>query len=326
MTITDKAHPFIIDTDLSFDDYVALLFLLLHPEVDVRAITIANGVVHVKPGVNNTGRLLRLVGREAIPFAGGPESALSGQRAFPNSWRMLLDYGIRLFLPWLSLPASTLSAAELICQQCLNSDKPITFVALAPLTNLALALRAKPEIASHIERIVISGGAFNVKGTIHAEVPENPNEVAEWNHYIDVEAAQQIYASGIPITLVPLDVTNVDGPQPLIFSRDAVQKLRKATHSRASRMMTDLIHYWGMSVAQYNAVPVWDAAVVALAVDPTLGTNWRDLAIRIESEPEALAGRTVIESGKPANARVCFGGDQARFEDAYLSIARDAWR
>jgi inosine-uridine nucleoside N-ribohydrolase len=108
----------------------------------------------------------------------------------------------------------------------------------------------------------------------------------------------------------------------LVFSRDAVKNLRKAAHSRAARVMVRLIHYWEMTVSQYSATPVWDAAVAALVADPSIGTDWRDLAIRIETEPEALAGQTVIESGKPANARVCFGGDQARFENAYLSVAR----
>jgi inosine-uridine nucleoside N-ribohydrolase len=327
MASIDKVRrSVIIDSDLSFDDYVALLFLLLHPEIDVRAITVVNGVAHVRPGVDNVGRVLTLVGRRDIPFAGGPDVALSVQRAFPDSWRKMMDYGIRLVLPWGSLPRPTLSAAELICQQCMASEKPVTFVALGPLTNLALALRAEPKLASHIESIVISGGAFNVKGTIHADLPDNPNEVAEWNHYIDIEAAQQIYASGIPIVLVPLDATHVTGPRPLVFSRETVKNLRKVAHGRVARVMVRLIHIWGMMAPQYPATPVWDGAVAALVADPSIGTDWRDLAIRIETEPEALAGQTVIESGKPANARVCFGGDQARFENAYLSIARQAER
>jgi inosine-uridine nucleoside N-ribohydrolase len=323
LTPIDKVRrPVIIDTDLSFDDYVALLYLLQHVEIDVRAITVVNGVVHVGPGVENAGRLLTLVGRRDIPVAGGPDGALSGQRAFPGSWRSILDYGIRLMLPWSSAPASSLSAAELICQQCLASDKPVTFVALGPLTNLALALRSEPKLASRIESIIISGGAFNVTGPIHTDLPDNPNQVAEWNLYVDIEAADEVFKSGVPIVLVPLDVTHVTGPQPLVFSRDGVKRLRKAAHGRASRLMVRLIHFWGMSVSQFPAIPVWDAAVAALVTDPAIGTHWRDLAIRIELEPEAMAGQTVIEDGKPANARVCFGGDQAAFEAAYLSIAR----
>jgi pyrimidine-specific ribonucleoside hydrolase len=319
-------RPVIIDTDLSFDDFVALLYLLQHPEIDIRAITVVNGVAHVGPGVKNASRLLRLVGQSEIPVAGGPEEALSGQHTFPEGWRKMMDYGIRLMLPWGSKPVSTLSATELICQQCLASEQPVTFVALGPLTNLALALRAEPRLASCIEKIVISGGAFNVKGPIHTDLPDNPNDVAEWNLYIDTEAAALVFKSGIPIELIPLDVTHVTGPQPLVFGRKAVKQLRKAARSRASRMMVQLIHFWEMAVTQYPATPVWDAAVAALVVDPSIGTDWRELSIRIESEPEAVAGQTIIESDKPANARVCFGGDQAAFEQAYLEIARTIGR
>ncbi len=317
-------RPVIIDTDLSFDDYVALLYLLLHPEIDVRALTVVNGVAHVGSGVKNASRLLKLVKHADIPVAGGPEKALSGQRAFPESWRKMLDYGIRLMLPWNSSSVSTFSAAELICQQCLASDQPVTFVAFGPLTNLALALRAEPNLTGYIERIVISGGAFNVNGPIHNDLPDNPNDVAEWNLYIDTEAADLVFKSGIPIELVPLDVTHVTGPQPLVFSRAAVRQLRQAAHSRAAGLMVRLIHFWELAVPQYPAIPVWDAAVAALVVDSSIGTDWRELAIRIASEPEALAGQTLIESDQPANARVCFGGDQAAFEKAYLEIVRAA--
>lgn len=325
MTTVDKVRrPVIVDTDLSFDDYVALLYLLQHPAIDVRAVTIVNGVAHVGLGVGNAGRLLALVGRRDIPVGGGPDGALSGQRAFPGGWRNIMDYGIRLLLPWVSTPAPALSAPELICQQCLASDKPVAFVALGPLTNLALALRAEPNLARQIDTIYISGGAFNVPGSIHSDLSDNPNRVAEWNLYLDAEAADQVFKSGIPIVLVPLDVTHVTGPQPLVFSRDGVKRMRDSARGPASRLMARLIRWWQMSATQYPSIPVWDAAVAALVVDPTIGTDWRDLAIRVEIEPEAVAGQTIIDGGKPANARVCFGGDQGAFEAAYLSIVRGA--
>jgi len=84
-------------------------------------------------------------------------------------------------------------------------------VALGPLTNLALALRADAALASRIEMIYISGGAINVPGMIHADVPANPNRVAEWNLYLDPEAADQVFKTGIRIALIPMDVTHVNG-------------------------------------------------------------------------------------------------------------------
>jgi inosine-uridine nucleoside N-ribohydrolase len=99
MCCATDSRPVIVDTDLSTDDYVALLYLLRHPAIDVRAITVANGIVHVKWGVENARRLLALVGRTDIPVAGGPEKPLAGQHAFPASWRIFLDVVPRLMFP-----------------------------------------------------------------------------------------------------------------------------------------------------------------------------------------------------------------------------------
>lgn len=320
----DRIHrPVIVDTDLSFDDYVALLYLLQHPAIDVRAITVVNGVVHVKPGVENARRLLALVGRTDIPVAGGPDGPLTDRHAFPGRWRTLLDYGPRLLLPRTCAIVPGPSAPELICQQSLAGDDPITLVMLGPLTNLARALRSDPSLASRIEMVYVSGGAIDVPGTIHANVPSNPNRVAEWNIYLDVGAADLVFRAGIPITLVPLDVTHVTGPQPLLFSRDCVRRLRLSARGRTSRLMVRLISWWQSIVPQYAATPVWDAAVAAVVADPAVGTEWRHLAIRVATQPEDVAGRTVVEAVGRPNVQVCLGGDQTALEASYLAVARD---
>lgn len=316
-------RPVIVDTDLSSDDYVALLYLLQHPETDVRAITVVNGVVHVKPGVENARRLLALLGRTDIPVAGGPDGPLAGQHAFPGRWRTLLDFGPRLLLPRVRAIPPGPSAPELMHQQCLASDRPITFVMLGPLTNLAHALRSDPSLADRIEMIYISGGAIGVPGTIHANVPSNPNRVAEWNIYLDVEAADLVFKAGIPITLVPLDATHVTGPQPLLFSRDCVRRLRLSARGRTSRLMVRLIGWWQSIAPQYAATPVWDAAVAAVVADSAVGTDWRHLAIRVATQPEDVAGQTIVEAHRPPNVQVCLGGDQTALEAAYLAVARD---
>jgi inosine-uridine nucleoside N-ribohydrolase len=321
-SIDKLPRPIIIYTDLSFDDYVAILYLLQHPNIEVRAITVVNGVVHVKPGTENARRLVALTGHPEIPVAGGPDAPMTGQHAFPGLWRTILDFGLRLWLPRVSAPPSGLSAPELIRQQCLASDKPITFVALGPLTNLALALQADTSIASRIETIYISGGAFNVAGTIQNDMPANPNRVAEWNLYLDPEAADLVFKSGIKIALIPLDVTHVTGPQPLLFTRDFVRNLRTSARGRASKLMVRLIHWWQVSAPQFHATPVWDAAVAATVAEPASGSAWQDLAIRVVTQPDEVAGQTIIEFDKPANARVCFEGNQTVFETTYLEIVR----
>ncbi len=321
-----KRRPVIVDTDLSFDDYVALLYLFQHPAIDVRAITVANGVVHVKQGVENARRLAPLAGRMDIPVAGGPDRPLDGQHVFPGGWRTSFDYIPRLMLPWAKVPRIPpgLSAPELSRQQVVASDVPITFIALAPLTNLALALQADPTLASRIDAIVISGGAINVPGTVHQDMPSNPNTVAEWNLYLDPAAADIVFNSGARLVLVPLDVTHVHGSQPLLFSQDFIRCLDGAAKGRAAKLMVRFIRLWRFVSPQYPVTPVWDAVTAALVTDPTIGCDWRDLALRVVTQPEHIAGQTAVDVNKPANARVCFGGNQAAFEAAYLTTVRGA--
>ena len=314
--------PVIIDTDLSFDDYVALLYLLRYPGLEVRAITVVNGTVHVRHGVENARRLLSFAGRAEIPVAGGPDKPLIGQHTFPALWRFIVDFGIRLMLPGvLSVPPGP-SAPELICQQVAASDTPITFVALGPLTNLALALRADPTLAARLDTVFISGGAIHVPGAVHEDLPSHPNRVAEWNLYIDPVAADIVFSSGTRLALIPLDVTHIHGPQPLLFSRDLLRRLVASARGRVPELMVRTIRLWHLLKPQYQAIPVWDAVTAAIVADPTIGSDWRDLAIRVVTQPDQVAGQTVVEPDKPANVRVCCGGNLAAFEAAYLAAVQ----
>jgi pyrimidine-specific ribonucleoside hydrolase len=321
-------RPFLIDTDLSFDDLIALFFLLLHPQIEVRAITVVNGVIHVKHGVENARRLIALTGQRSIPVAGGLERPLSGDHSFPGGWRTIMDFAPRLFLPRIPVMPRGMSAPDLIVATCCTSDQPITIIALGPLTNLALALRDDPTIAQKIDRIYISGGAFHVPGTVHEDKSAYPNLLAEWNLFIDPKAAEQLFLSGIQISLIPLDVTHATGIQPLLFSRVFVRRLRAAARGPAAEVMVRFMHWWQLAAgwqmmgSQYPHTPIWDAAAAAIAADPGIGLDWQDLHIRIATTPMEIAGQTLVEAGQPPNARVCMRGDTARMEEAYLAIAR----
>jgi inosine-uridine nucleoside N-ribohydrolase len=314
--------PIIVDTDLSFDDYVALLYLLQHPGILVRAITVVNGVAHVKPGIENARRVLALVDHPEIPVAGGPEKPLSGRHSFPGNWRFLLDWGPRLFLPRVSAMVSEMSAPELILQQCSASDQPISFVALGPLTNLALALQTDPALARRIDMVYISSGAIEVPGLIHDVLRKNSHRVASWNLYLDVEATVQVFESGIPISLIPKDVTHINGSQPLLFRREFVRRLRRFASGNASQFMVRIIYWWQLMNPQYSATPIWDAVTAAVVAEPAVASEWRDLAIRIAHESDKSAGQTIVEVDQSANVRACMKGDLTIFEKTYLSIVR----
>jgi pyrimidine-specific ribonucleoside hydrolase len=319
---TASGMPVIIDTDMSHDDILAILYLLQRPDLDIRAITVVNGVAHVEPGVENARRLLALAGRTDIPVAGGEEVPLAGGRAFPADWRPLLDLGLRVALPSVPPQNGGPSAAELIIQQVNASSRPVRLIAIGPLTNVALALKSDPSLASRLESIFFSGGAISVPGAVHAEMPSNPNAVAEWNLYIDPLAADQVFRSGVPLIIAPLDVTENQGPHPLLLSPVSIRQFATASKGRDTRLMARILLGWQLMQAQSTSptdTAFWDLAAVTITTDLQICTDWRELNLHIVLEPDTLAGQTVAEPGKTSNAQVCLGGNRAAYE-AVLGI------
>ncbi|MCC6904906.1 MAG: nucleoside hydrolase, partial [Anaerolineae bacterium] len=201
--------PVIIDTDMSADDWVAILYLLSHPAAEVRAITVSGtGVAHCNGGVRNALGLVVLAGQPDIPVSCGPETPTDGGNLFPEPWRDNADAMYGIDLPDNPTPPAGAAAPDLLIALSTELEEKPVLVALGPMTNLALALQSDPGFAGRIERIVAMGGAFEVPGNVGDSNPGDLNTVAEWNIYCDPEAADSVVRSGIPITFVPLDATN----------------------------------------------------------------------------------------------------------------------
>lgn len=193
----------IVDTDLAADDMLAILYLLSRPDVNVQAITLnGTGVTRCAAGLSNLRVLLETVGRIEIPIACGRETPLQGEHVFPAAWRDAAEnfYGLAL------VPASAITpkqdAVELLAHALETSNEQVTILALGPFTNLAEAFAQQPALTQKIEMLYTMGGAVHVAGNV-TEAP-----AAEWNFYCDPLALAQVMATDVPITLVPLDVTN----------------------------------------------------------------------------------------------------------------------
>ena len=197
--------PLIIDNDMSFDDVMAIAYLTTQPDVEILAVTVTGtGIAHCGPGARNVRNLLNELQAPAVPTACGSEEPVAGGKVFPEEWRTGADglWGLKVAgVP--GTPKGT--AVDLLAEAIGGSDRPVTVLATGPLTNLAQALAADPKLADGIARIVIMGGAVDVDG--NATVDGSPAP-AEWNFAADPTAAAAVFASGIPITLVPLDATN----------------------------------------------------------------------------------------------------------------------
>lgn len=201
----------ILDNDGSTDDVVALIYLLSHPRVTLEAVTIAaTGEAHGPAGSHNMADLCYMLGKGDMPIAYGTDKSCDDSGVpFPDFLRERMD---KLFVgkhvPKNPAPQISDSAVELIRKVLESSHDRVTIMATGPLTNIAELIQKYPALHDRIKEIVIMGGAVNVIGNIQALDRTSDNTVAEWNLYADPKAADIVFKSKIPVTLVPLDATN----------------------------------------------------------------------------------------------------------------------
>ncbi len=301
----------IIDTDAGSDDLMAIAFLLARRDARIEAITVVNGLAHVRPGAANVLRLLELAGRKNIPVYMGRETPLRGTAEFPKEWREISDK-----LPGVDLPATTRkpeaeSAADYLVRRLANRRRRVSILALGPLTNLAEAFELDPAGARAVEEIVIMGGAARVPGNLgDGGYFKTDNKTAEWNMFVDPLAAKRVFASGVKITLVPLDATN-KVPIDLAFLREfEVQARTPLGHVVAQVLETD------RKFIEQNFYFAWDPlAAVAMVERAVLKT--RRAAIAIGQKPPE-EGRTVEVRRRRANASVAVDADAAAFKRIFL--------
>jgi pyrimidine-specific ribonucleoside hydrolase len=268
------------------------------------------GEVHCKPGVRNMLDILEMLGEPEIPVTCGRETPLSGDHAFPDSWREGADtlYGVEL-------PAGTRqpypgSAVELIQSVLVEADQPITLLTLGPLTNPGEALEAHPELAAEIERIYIMGGAVGVPGNVGPSTPEIDNQVAEWNIYADPHSANLVLRSGAAITLVPLDATNFV-PVSMAF----LNRLEGNRATPAAQLAYDLMAARRDMVLSGTA-SFWDILTAATLLDGSLA-SYKIGGVVVEEAEGPSSGQTRLDENGP-RASYAVWADRARFEDHFL--------
>ncbi|MBN2557088.1 MAG: nucleoside hydrolase, partial [Anaerolineales bacterium] len=200
--------PMILDDDGSPDGMLALLYFLQHPAFDVVAVTISPGEAHTEHFAGLVARLLSELGYNHIPVGYGRELPLSGENAFPEPWRAATDDFWGIPLPERDLSSQPRPASTVLLEVLTQASEPVLMFVTGTHTNLAEALALEPGIVDNIRSVAIMGGAINVPGNIASDWPEIDNAVAEWNIWVDPIAAHQVFTSGLPLQLVPLDATN----------------------------------------------------------------------------------------------------------------------
>lgn len=307
------ALPVILDCDPGHDDAIALILALASPELKVLAVTTSAGNQTPDKTLNNALRILTLLGRDDIPVAAGAPKPLARELIIAENvhGESGLD-GPKLPDPAFAPVAMT--ALELMAKCLRESPEPVTLVPTGPLTNIALLLAAHPELKSKIARIVLMGGAAGAG---------NWTPAAEFNIYVDPEAADMVFKSGLPITMCGLDVTH----QAQVMDED-IERVRAITNPVA-QCVAGLLDFfmiyhrdpkWGFAGA-----PLHDPCTIAWLLAPAL-FHGIECRVDIETGGTHTSGMTVVDryglTGKAANALVLLGLDRAGFIDLLVTRLR----
>ena len=304
--------PAILDVDMAHEDMFSALFLLSHPNVDLKAITVSGtGEAHCGPGVSNALGLVALSGHAEIPVACGRETPLEGNHEFPAEWREVADGAYGVPLPTIGT-ASNLEAADLIIDILQNSDEPITVVAVGPLTNIAEALQKEPAITTNIKEIYIMGGAVNAEGNVGNSGMGIQNKYAEWNIYIDPTAANIVFTSGIPIILVPLDAT-----QDVPVTRNFYKALEKSRNAPSANLVYDMLTA-NLGFVDSGGFQFWDSLTAAIFTDQSIA-SFEEMELTVVEEEGPESGRTKPVSDG-STIRVAVSADRKTFEQVLLTI------
>jgi len=306
----DGPIPLIVDDDGSPDGSIALLYFLRNPLFDVRAVTISYGEAHPENFAPHVAQILAAFGRGDIPVGYGRDTPLEGKNAFPESWRQASNEFWGLALPQADSAAKPVPAAQLIADIVRNSDRPVTIFVSGSHTNLAEALRLDPGIVANIGDVFIMGGSVNSPGNIHSDWPEYDNETAEWNIWVDPRAASEVFSSGLPLHLIPLDAT-----RQVVWKQADVPGWR--SEAPESKLADELLQ-WMLDNWSRDGVFIWDLVAAVQAINPSLCPEV-PLSLAVVTTPVVEEGRTAVVN-QLSNIAVCLEPDMAQIKSLAASV------
>lgn len=306
-----QPQPILIDTDAGSDDIMATALLLSHPDrVRIEGITVVNGLAHPEVGARNMSRLLDLAGHKDIPVFAGRDKPMRGNNEFPAEWRKIADDLPGVALPPAVRPPETKSAVEFLVERLKKTPTPVRILALGPLTNIAEALQRDSSIAHNIREIVIMGGAVRVPGNLQdGGVFHTKNSTAEWNIFVDPEAARIVFGAGVPIRLIALDATNK-----VPLARDFLREIQSKARSPLGRMVAQVLEA-DRETIDAGIFYAWDPLAASALLRPEIvRTKPMHIDIKMDGPEE---GRTVASAGAP-NVQVAVDADAVAFRSLFL--------
>ncbi|AZN96283.1 nucleoside hydrolase [Mesorhizobium sp. M9A.F.Ca.ET.002.03.1.2] len=291
-----KSRKIIIDTDPGQDDAVAILLALGSAELEIVGITAVAGNVPLRLTEKNARKICELAGRPDMKVYAGAIRPLA--RELVTAEEVHGETGLNG--PQLPEPTMKLQdqyAVDFIVETLMKEESgTITLCALGPLTNIALALIREPKIAPRVKEIVLMGGGFFEGG--------NVTPTAEFNIYVDPHAANVVFKSGIPVVMMPLDVTHK-----ALTTAKRTQAFRKlgTRVGMATAEMLEFFERFDEEKYGTDGGPLHDPCVIAYLLKPELFKG-RNCNVTVETASELTMGMTVIDwwgvTKRPKNATV----------------------
>lgn len=320
------ARPMIIDTDGGVDDALAIVMALNSDHIDLKAITVLAGNIDVHQAAKNVLRIIDIVGPKQSPLVAKgctkplvnpPFNAagIHGADGLGELHQFKQADGSPRY-PELSLELASDDAINVLLNAAQEYGSDLTIVALGPLTNIATALERDRTTLQKVGRIVIMGGAVKVPGNISA--------AAEFNFFVDPHAAQVVMESGIPLTLVGLDVA-MKAP----LARQDIEAFAQQNPSQVSQFIADCT---GIYMAFYrdnegfHGCYLHDPLAVGVAIDPSL-VSTESVYMVVETEGQFTAGMSLAdlrdrrdEATFPPNVEACLDVNTERFLDMFYNL------
>jgi inosine-uridine nucleoside N-ribohydrolase len=288
--------PIVIDCDPGHDDAIAILLALASPEVELRGISTVAGNQTLDKTTRNALKVLELADRTDVPVVAGADAPL--RRTLRTAANVHGESG----LDGPDLPEPTTKTVDGDAVEVLAGwlEPGVVLVPTGPLTNVARLLEQRPRAT---ERIVWMGGAL---------AEGNVTPAAEFNAFVDPEAARAVFESGVDITMIGLDVTHK-----ALFTRAHAERLRGTGRvGKAVAELADFFLEFHRQRYRFDGAPIHDAMAVAHVIDPTLVTTL-ECNISIETESQFCDGRTVVDrwlvTELPRNAHAGIDVDADRF-------------
>jgi len=306
--------PIILDVDTGVDDAMAIAYAARSPELKLVGLTTLFGNIPAAIAARNSLLMLELLEREDVPVFAGAEKPLfrPGKETYAEMVHGDDGLGNTVGQTAPKGKVADMPAARFIADQVRRMPGEVTIIAVGPLTNLATAVLMEPEMPRLVKEVIIMGGAV--------DAPGNVTPHAEANIYNDPEAAEIVFRSGMPITMVGLDVT-----MRTLLARSHLAKWR-AKGTRLGQVLADAadfyMDFYETSNPGIGGCPLHDPLAVGMAIDSSF-CKTEKLPVEVDTEGILSTGRTICDRrampAKPPNVNVCLEVDADRFLAHFLS-------